>query len=145
MAAPGSDMMSPVAKNQTWCERIKKEQQLTKIREEYSPNVGTLSFLTEAPTKTLGLPMGHPKYTDVPDIHPDDKKLMDKFEQTKLGPQRKYHWPQTEAQEVGWNTEPLMENPKEFYHPNGTCDITEYADAYVRSKGLNPFQNVRNA
>jgi hypothetical protein len=138
------DEMSAVAANRVWIEHVEKEKRATVLREEYTPDYKKLSFLTEAPNKCLGLPLGHPAYTSTRELTDNDKEAFQKFAEAKQGPQEKYHWAQTEAQEVGWSTRPLMENPKEFFFPNGTCDITDYANTYVKSNNVGPFQRKKD-
>jgi hypothetical protein len=123
--------MSPEAQNRTWREHVEKEKRSTVLREDYAPNYKKQAFLTDAPNKCLGLPLGHPAYSPTT-LTDDDKEVLKKFAEAKQGPQERYHWAQTEAMEVGWSTRPLMEHPKEFFFPNGTCDITQYADTYVK-------------
>lgn len=52
-------------------------------------------------------------------------------------PNEKYQWPMTQAQEIGWDA-PIGLNTNAKQTKNG-CDVTKYADEYVKMKGISPY------
>uniref|UniRef100_A0A8C3JZG3 Family with sequence similarity 183 member A n=1 Tax=Calidris pygmaea TaxID=425635 RepID=A0A8C3JZG3_9CHAR len=57
-----------------------------------------------------------------------DEKFLNLFHHAALEPTKKYSEPQTESQEIGWNTTPLIHvdrNDRRFYLPRRKTEITK--------------------
>merc|ERR1712224_276047 len=109
------------------CETIKKEQKNQRLYTSYSINPFKKMYtLTGKPTSTH----------DSADGEADDDflKVIKSAQQT---PVDKFEYPQTEAQEIGWSTTPLIEHSREdgrLHHPKKHTEITKFMDAYWRQK-----------
>lgn len=63
-----------------------------------------------------------------------------KIQSAGLQPRQKYSAPQTSNQEIGWYTNPLVQQNEKWMHGRKTNHITEYADSYLSLKKVNPFK-----
>lgn len=54
-------------------------------------------------------------------------------------PKQKYNRPQTANQEIGWYSQPLMNNQK-WNRPVSSTPITQYVSDYDKLKHINPFK-----
>ena len=72
------------------------------------------------------------------------KVLQDKLESLKRQPKKKFNYPQTAAQEVGWDmdTEFTQHAPK-YGLNKASCPETQYANAYVTMTTRSPFAPIR--
>jgi hypothetical protein len=67
----------------------------------------------------------------------EDAQFLTVYKHAQEVPTAKYEYPQTEAQEYGWVTKPLIEGPRSdarLHHPKNYSEITKYMDAYWRQK-----------
>jgi len=116
-----------VHQNAILCETIRKEQDNQKLYTNYSIN----------PFKKMYTLTGKPNSThDSADGEEDDAflKVIKRAHQT---PVEKFEFPQTEAQEIGWMTKPLIDGQRidqRLHHPRQHSEITTYMDAYWRQK-----------
>lgn len=65
------------------------------------------------------------------------EKFLEVFKRAQETPQTKYSFPQTEAQEIGWDTAPLIDplrHDSRLHHPRSNSEITKYMDAAWRQK-----------
>jgi|EP00670_Eutreptiella_braarudii_P002651 hypothetical protein len=75
-----------------------------------------------------------------------DTKLPDHLDKTLKAvhdmPKDKYPYPQTEQQEVGWVSDPLVREARDskFTHPKHTCDITRFAANIISASCVDPFK-----
>jgi hypothetical protein len=58
--------------------------------------------------------------------------LLEAMATVHQGPTAKYAFPQTESQEVGWMSRPLVRPDRHFHHGLKTCDVTRYATFAVQ-------------
>ncbi|XP_065529670.1 cilia- and flagella-associated protein 144 isoform X1 [Lathamus discolor] len=88
----------PVRLNQLLCERVRKELKCQRLHTEYSVN-------PLQPVHTIARkPMSwHDNIEE-----PADEKFLNLIHHAALEPTKKYSEPQTESQEIGWNTKPLV-------------------------------------
>jgi len=59
-------------------------------------------------------------------------------------PKQKFIFPVTSNHEYGWNSTPLMPQNKTapFDYSLPTCDVTQYASAYVLNQGHNMYAST---
>ena len=80
----------------------------------------------------------------------DNKESMDalkkKLEILTTVPKKKYPYPMTAAQEVGWDNDTMFDIHKPKYHFNRrTFAETKYANDYVTTFNKSPFAVVKSA
>ena len=72
------------------------------------------------------------------------KVLQDKLETLKRQPKKKFNYPQTAAQEVGWDMDTEFNKHAPRYGLNkASCPETQYANDYVTMTTLSPFAAPR--
>ncbi|XP_047122757.1 cilia- and flagella-associated protein 144 [Hydra vulgaris] len=113
-----------VHQNAILCETIKKEQKNEKLYTNFS--VSKVYALTGKPNCTHDL-----------ENEEVDSRFLNIIKQTNQTPPQKLDYPQTEAQEIGWCTKPLIEpllTDYSLHHPKKHTEITKFMDAYWRQK-----------
>uniref|UniRef100_A0A8C4P2M6 Family with sequence similarity 183 member A n=1 Tax=Dromaius novaehollandiae TaxID=8790 RepID=A0A8C4P2M6_DRONO len=68
---------------------------------------------------------------------PADAKFLNLIHHAALEPTKKYSEPQTESQEIGWNTTPLIPVDRtdcRLHFPRRSTEITRYMAAFWRLK-----------
>ncbi|KAF7253551.1 hypothetical protein EYD10_01414 [Varanus komodoensis] len=101
--------LDPVSQNKIFCETIRKELRCQRLHTEYTVN-----------------PLLKAKFLKI--IH-----------HAALEPTKKYTEPQTESQEIGWYSTPLISinrNDKRLYFPSRSTEITQYMAAMWRLKEM---------
>ncbi|CAI2736642.1 unnamed protein product [Schistosoma spindalis] len=102
-------------------ETIKKELRHQKIFTEYSINPFKKMYpLADKPNR-------------IQEADAEDKHFAEVIQRASLEPPKKYIEPQTENQEYGWISQPLMEidrSDPRFYRPKVACEMTKFMDAY---------------
>lgn len=72
------------------------------------------------------------------------KVLQDKLESLKRQPKKKFNYPQTAAQEVGWDMDTEFKAHAPRYGLNKySCPETQYANSYVTMTTRSPFAAPR--
>lgn len=72
------------------------------------------------------------------------KVLQDKLESLKRQPKKKFNYPQTAAQEVGWDMDTEFNKHAPKYGLNKfSCPETQYANSYVTMTSKSPFAPIR--
>ncbi|CAH8578010.1 unnamed protein product [Schistosoma turkestanicum] len=102
-------------------ETIRKELKHQKLFTEYSIN----------PFKKMCPLADKPNQRQEADA--EDEHFAEVIQRAALEPPKKYTEPQTENQEYGWISQPLMEvdrSDSRFYHPKIACEMTKFMDAY---------------
>ncbi|CAI7993860.1 Protein FAM183A [Geodia barretti] len=121
MRCPGNKMAGAeekepeniVHRNAIFCETIHKEQRDQKLYTSYGVN----------PYKKT--------------------EFLQTYREAQGAPRSRYSYPQTEAQEIGWDTKPLVEQPRNdrrLHHPHVMSEITKYMDAAWRQKEQESMQ-----
>ncbi|KAM6414812.1 cilia- and flagella-associated protein 144 [Rhynochetos jubatus] len=108
----------PVRQNRYLCERVRKERQYQRLHTQCSVNP---LHRVHAITKK---PMSWHDNTE----EPADAKLLNLIHHAALEPTKKYSEPQTESQEIGWNTRPLIHVDRtdcRLYFPRRSTEITK--------------------
>ncbi|EDV23323.1 Protein FAM183A [Trichoplax sp. H2] len=114
-----------VHQNDILCETIKKEQRQQRIYTTFNVNpYNKLYTLTS-------------KVNENEDFNDSntDSNFLEKVKHSHDTPSHKYMEPQTEAQEIGWYTEPLIHSKdKRIHHPRQNTEITRYMDIAWRKQ-----------
>ena len=63
-----------------------------------------------------------------------DERLREAMSSVHKGPTAKYSFPQTESQELGWMSQPLVRPERQFRHGLKSCDVTKFATFAVSRK-----------
>lgn len=116
-----------VHQNATLCETILKEQRHQKLYTNYSVN----------PFKKIHTITGKPNSLHDTEEGEEDKHFTAVIKRAHQEPGKKYIYPQTEAQEVGWITRPLIDSDRgdrRLHYPRQNSQITKYMDEAWRLK-----------
>ena len=106
-------------------ETIKKEVKNQRLYVDYSIN----------PFKKMHTLTGKPNSTAI--TGEADQHFLQVIKKSAETPVEKFDAPQTEAQEIGWNTKPLIDHrldDRRLHHPKKHTEITKFMDAYWRQK-----------
>ncbi|XP_039179195.1 protein FAM183A isoform X2 [Crotalus tigris] len=101
--------LDPVSQNKIFCETVRKELRCQRLHTEYALN-----------------PLMKAKFLNI--IH-----------HAVLEPPKKYTEPQTESQEIGWFSTPLISinrNDNRLHFPSRSTEISRYMDAMWRLKAM---------
>ena len=78
------------------------------------------------------------------DAEEELKVLQDKLESLKRAPKKKFNYPQTAAQELGWDMDTEFNAHRPTYGLNKfSCPETQYANSYVTMTTRSPFAAPR--
>ncbi|XP_002737174.1 cilia- and flagella-associated protein 144-like [Saccoglossus kowalevskii] len=108
-------------------ETIKKEQRHQKLYTTYSVN----------PFRKMYTLTGKPNSTHDSADGEEDDNFLKIIHRAHQEPVKKYTFPQTEAQEIGWMSKPLIPQDREdrrLHFPRQNSEITKYMDAAWRMK-----------
>ncbi|CAI5777379.1 Family with sequence similarity 183 member A [Podarcis lilfordi] len=121
--------LDPVSQNKIFCETVRKELRCQRLQTEYAMNpLMTVYTITRKPTSW------HDNLEE-----PADAKFLKLIHHAALEPNKKYTEPQTESQEIGWFSTPLISvnrNDNRLYFPSRSTEITRYMAAMWRLKGM---------
>lgn len=152
----GSQSGTPVAAQRIWQEHVNKELRFQVVRTEYTRNPSTVLLLPEKPcdlrrelvlrrdseaTRLREETMERLKQTDT-QAHKD---VVGRLERADTSPRKKYAYPVTSSQEVGWDLEFARRHASEsneYRLPHTNADVTEFADRYVANHGSSPFSTA---
>mmetsp|Transcript_18944 Transcript_18944/g.25667 ORF Transcript_18944/g.25667 Transcript_18944/m.25667 type:complete len:158 (+) Transcript_18944:44-517(+) len=135
--------MTQVEINACWVEAVRKENKGRILNENFDFNPKNLIAITQKPTQVNPSAATAAQET-AGDAEAELKVLQDKLESLKKAPKKKFNYPQTAAQELGWDmdTEFLAHAPK--YGVNkACCPETQYANSYVTMTTRSPFAAPR--
>ncbi|XP_021260537.1 protein FAM183A [Numida meleagris] len=124
MAARGAQKEPPdaVHLNRLLCERVRKELRCQRLHTEHSINpLRRVHAVTQKPMSW------HDNIEE-----PADARFLNIIHQAALEPTKKYSEPQTESQEIGWNTTPLIDmdrTDRRLFFPRRKTEITEHMAA----------------
>lgn len=121
--------LDPVSWDKIFTETIQKELRCQRLHTNYAVNP---LLKVHAPTRK---PMSwHDNLEE-----PEDVTFLKLIHHTALEPNKKYSEPQTESQEIGWCTTPLIStnrNDSRLYFPSRTTEISRYMAAAWRLKEM---------
>ncbi|XP_062437739.1 cilia- and flagella-associated protein 144 [Rhea pennata] len=116
-----------VRQNQIFCERVRRELQCQRLHTEFGVNpLRPVHMITRKPMSW------HDNIEE-----PADAKFLNLIHHAALEPTKKYSEPQTESQEIGWNTTPLIHVDRtdcRLHFPRRSTEITRYMAAFWRLK-----------
>ncbi|XP_062996392.1 cilia- and flagella-associated protein 144 [Elgaria multicarinata webbii] len=121
--------LDPVSQNKIFCETVRKELRCQRLHTEY-----TLNPLLKVHTLTGKPASWHDNLEE-----PADAKFLKLIHHAALEPTKKYTEPQTESQEIGWFSTPLVpinRNDNRLYFPSRSTEITKYMAAMWRLKEM---------
>ncbi|XP_009903670.2 cilia- and flagella-associated protein 144 [Dryobates pubescens] len=114
----GKEPLDPVRLNQLLCERVRKELQCQRLYTEFRVNpLHGVHAVTRKPMSW------HENIEESADA-----KFLKLINHAALEPTKKYSEPQTESQEIGWNTTPLIHmdrTDRRLYFPRRRTDISK--------------------
>jgi len=152
----GAAQGSPVAAQKIWQEHVAKELRFQVVRTEFRPNPAAVSLLPDKPTdrsrRELALRQDaeaeRQRAQLLKDLAEQDpqahKEVVGRLERSSALPKAKFPFPQTTAQELGWDLDLATVHAAEavpFNRPHSNGDVTDYADRYVNSHGYHPFSS----
>ncbi|XP_068879225.1 cilia- and flagella-associated protein 144 [Aphelocoma coerulescens] len=115
MADGSSDRGPPDAlQNRFHSERANKERQWQLVFTKYTVN----------PLQPVHMVARKPMSWHENVHEPTDDEFLNLLHRAVLVPRKKYSEPQTESQEIGWNTTPLVPLDCRFYFPRRITEIT---------------------
>eukprot|EP01025_Chloroclados_australasicus_P061548 TRINITY_DN8093_c0_g2_i3.p2 TRINITY_DN8093_c0_g2~~TRINITY_DN8093_c0_g2_i3.p2 ORF type:complete len:160 (+),score=8.24 TRINITY_DN8093_c0_g2_i3:100-579(+) len=132
-------LLSKVSKNSIWTEHCKKETKALKLNQNFAVTdfrkVGTVTEKVNHVT---------PKsVSDATMVQEAEKRLQSLSNTKNFNPDSVdgLNMSITESQEYGlYRNNKFKEYSPMFTHPRGTCDVTQYADAYVSMSGTSPYK-----
>ena len=102
----GRKNLNQVEVNAQWEEACKREQRGRVLKEDFDFNPKKLNVITEKPTNKNRLNMMAKELVDPTDNGDEDAKVLkSKLEVLTSIPKKKYPYPMTTSQELGWDTE----------------------------------------
>ncbi|KAL7985184.1 hypothetical protein Chor_003754 [Crotalus horridus] len=115
--------LDPVSQNKIFCETVRKELRCQRLHTE-----NQVHALTGKPASW------HDNLEE-----PADAKFLNIIHHAVLEPPKKYTEPQTESQEIGWFSTPLISinrNDNRLHFPSRSTEISRYMDAMWRLKAM---------
>lgn len=116
-----------VHRNAILCETVGKEIRTQKLFLNYTVN----------PFNKMHTITGKPNSLHDSEEGEADLTFTEAIKRSNMEPVKKYKTPQTEAQEVGWITKPLIEmdrNDRRLNFPRQNSSITNYMEAFWQQK-----------
>ncbi|KAM4628549.1 cilia- and flagella-associated protein 144 [Polymixia lowei] len=116
-----------VHQNAIQVETIRKEQRSQKLYTQFSIN----------PNKKLHVMTDKPMSNNTQEVVEEDPAFIKAIHAARLEPTKKYTHPQTESQEIGWISTPLIvsdRSDRRLNFPRQNSEITKYMDAAWRLK-----------
>lgn len=124
---PEKDPVNIVHQNAILCETIKKENECQRLYTNYSIN----------PFKKMYTLTGKPNSLHDSADGEEDDNFLRIIKRSTQEPGKKFEFPQTEAQEVGWYYKPLLpqdRGDKRIHYPRQNTEITKYMDEAWKQK-----------
>jgi len=141
-------MISPkideVSRNSIWREHCKKELAHHTLNTNFNiANINKMMTIPEKPNYVM--PSTKMSKDDIAFATQTLKEVCSVKNQDLL-PMEKYESPVTASQECGWHSKIMLvkKNPM-FEQARGSCDVTQYADAYYSMTGTTPFSRKEHA
>ncbi|XP_044056062.1 protein FAM183A [Siniperca chuatsi] len=122
----GNEKLDLVHQNAIHVETIRKEQRHQKLHTEFSID----------PHRKLHVLPDKPMSRKPTEVIADNSDFIKAFHKARQEPTKKYTMPQTESQEIGWVSTPLIpsnRNDKRFNFYRLSSDITKHKESALRS------------
>ena len=136
--------MDAVAANKIWAETLKREKACIRINEDFRVNPKLLkrNRLPKNPTKSNPFELVETANSEEAKDPYHDPQLKKSIEQAQLPPQKKYRWPMTSAQMLGWSWKEGMEDhadSRKWLATHKQSEIVKYAENYCLAFGKSPY------
>ncbi|XP_034738174.1 protein FAM183A [Etheostoma cragini] len=122
----GKEKLDLVHQNAIHVETILKEQRQQKLHTEFSIN----------PRRKLHVLADKPMSRKPKEVVADNSDFIEAFHRARQEPTKKYAVPQTESQEIGWVSTPLIpsnRNDQRFNFYRVCSDVTKHKESALRS------------
>ncbi|XP_041791640.1 protein FAM183A [Chelmon rostratus] len=123
---PGSNKLDLVHQNAIHVETIRKERKQQKLHTEFSIN----------PFRKLHVLPDKPMSRKPVEVIAENSDFIKAFHKARQEPTKKYTMPQTESQEIGWISTPLIpsnRNDKRLNFFRFSSDVTMHKESALRS------------
>ena len=120
--------------NAQWEECVRKEMRGRVLNEHFDFNPKKLIVISDKPTYVAK------------EVHQDEESmgaLKKKLEVLTALPKKKYPYPMTASQEIGWNEEMFAVHRPKYSFNRKMFDETKYASDYVTMTQRSPFAMVK--
>ena len=131
--------MNQVEINAQWEEAVKRESRGRVLKEHFDFNPKRLNVITEKPTNLNRLNMMAPELKDTHGDDEDTKLLKQKLAVLTNVPKKKYPYPMTTSQELGWDTEMFATHKPKYAFNRKMFAETKYVADFVQCNGKNPL------
>ncbi|KAL7397056.1 hypothetical protein ABVT39_015992 [Epinephelus coioides] len=122
----GKEKLDLVRQNAIHVETIRKEQRQQKLHMEFSIN----------PHRKLHILPDKPMSRKPTEVIAENSDFIEAFHKARQEPTKKYAMPQTESQEIGWVSTPLIPSNRSDKRVNFyrfRTDITKHKESALRS------------
>ncbi|XP_056270578.1 protein FAM183A [Pseudoliparis swirei] len=122
----GKQKPDVVHQNAIHVETIRKEQRHQKLHTKFSIN----------PHRKLHILTDKPMSRKPTEVITENSDFTEAFHKAQLEPKKKHATPQTESQEIGWVSTPLIpsnRNDRRFNFHRMSTDITKYKESALRA------------
>ncbi|XP_076577741.1 cilia- and flagella-associated protein 144 [Chaetodon auriga] len=122
----GNNKVDLFHQNAIHVETIRKEQRLQKLHTEFSIN----------PYRKLHVLPDKPMSRKPVEVIAENSDFIKAFHKARQEPTKKYSMPQTESQEIGWISTPLIpsnRNDKRLNFFRFSSDVTKHKESALRS------------
>ncbi|XP_071781761.1 cilia- and flagella-associated protein 144 [Centroberyx gerrardi] len=124
-AKPEKPPLDLVHQNAIHVETIRKEQRSQKLHTQFSIS----------PHKKLHVMSDKPMSKKVQEVDEEDAAFIKAFHTARLEPTKKYTHPQTESQEIGWISTPLIvsdRSDRRLHFHRRSSEVTKYMETASR-------------
>ncbi|XP_068175535.1 cilia- and flagella-associated protein 144 isoform X1 [Antennarius striatus] len=121
----GNKQLDLVHQNAIHVEMIRKEQRYQKLHTEFSIN----------PHRKLHILADKPMSKQATEVITENSNFIDAFHEGRQEPTKKYKTPQTESQEVGWISTPLIPSNRSDSRLNFnriSSDVTKHQESALQ-------------
>ena len=123
---------------------MKRESRGRVLKEHFDFNPKKLNVITEKPTNLNRLNMMAAELKDVHGDNDEDSKLLkQKLAVLTNEPKKKYPYPMTSAQELGWDTEMFGTHKPKYAFNRKMYAETAYVQNYFTAMGKNPLMKEK--
>ena len=123
--------MNQVEINAQWEEAVKRESRGRVLKEHFDFNPKKLNVITEKPTNLNRLNMMAAELKDTHGDDEDSKLLKQKLAVLTNVPKKKYPYPMTTSQELGWDTEMFATHKPKYAFNRKMFAETKYVANFV--------------
>ncbi|TNN41568.1 Protein FAM183B [Liparis tanakae] len=119
----GKEKPDVVHQNAIHVETIRKELRHQKLHTTFSIN----------PHRKLHILTDKPMSRKPTEVITENTAFTEAFQKAHLEPKKKHAMPQTESQEIGWVSTPLIPTNQRFIFYRTSTDVTKYKESALRA------------